>query len=273
MAIEPSDIVLVLSGGSINTNTDRSLGGDPAAATISGGINNLFSDVTPAQAAAGRTDYRCFYVFNDNGTDTFKSVVVWIDSQADHGATAQLGVAMQNDLQLMTITGPVVGGSLTMDLDGSSFSFSWNPDLAVWGNNLQTALNALAGVDGAQVSASLFGAVYSFQIVFQGRDSGRFFPLMAVTSMGLTGTGPITVSMTKLVNGAPINSIAPEIDVATTPPPGVTFADSSSEMPIPIGDIRPTEGFPVWVKRVTDPGTQPLANDGFVLGIEGDPIQ
>ncbi len=165
------------------------------------------------------------------------------------------------------------GGSLTISLDGNQATFNYDNDLQVWGQNFQDALNGLPGVSGAHVSASLFSGTATFQVAFLGADANRYFPVMTVVTNALTGTGTITVSVTKLVDGAPINSVAPQIDQATSVPSGVTFADSSFESPITIGNLRATEGFPVWVRRITPEAATPLADDGFTLGINGDPIQ
>lgn len=271
--IEPTDISLVLSGGSLNTDPNESIGGDPSSTAVPDGINNLFDDVSQDDTEAGRTDYRCFYVFNDHPTDTFKSVVIWLDSEVADGASVTLGITAHNDLQVLAVTGAVSGGTLTISLDGNQATFFYHNDLQQWGQNFEDALNGLPGVSGAHVSASLFAGTATFQVAFQGADANRYFPVMTIVSNDLTGSGTITVSVTKLVDGAPINSVAPQIDQATSTPTGVTFADSTFETPITIGNLRATEGFPIWIRRVTPEGATPLSEDGFTLGINGDPIQ
>jgi hypothetical protein len=271
--IQKTDISLVLSGGSSNADPANSLGGDPSNVAIPSGINNLFADASDTDAQLGRVDYRCFYVFNDNPTDVFKSVKVWVDSEIAAGATVQLGINAQDDLQIIAVTGNVSGGSLALTLDGSPFSFAFNNDLAVWGQNLQNALNGLSSVSGASVSVAKFGTTVTFQIVFQGDDSNRYFTPLVLTTNSLTGVGSIVVSLSKLVDGSPINSIAPAIDQSTTVPVGVNFVNSDSESFIPVGNLRALEGFPVWVKRTIAAETDPIGDDGFSLGLSGNPIQ
>ncbi len=271
--LQPSDISLVLSGGSLNADPNESLGGDPSSTPVPDDINNLFDDISNDEVEAGKIDYRCFYIFNDHGTDTFKSVFLWIDSEVESGAFATLGVNLQNDLQLLAVTGTVTGGTLTVELDGNPATFSYDTDLQQWGSNFEDALNGLPGISGVQVSVSLFSGTATFQAVFQGSVENRYFPVMSVTSNDLTGTGAITASFTKLVDGSPINSIAPQIDLATSPPSGVTFTETSVDGKMGIGNLRASEGFPVWVRRDTPPGSTPLANDGFTFKMEGDPIQ
>lgn len=84
MAIASSDIVYRLSGGAANTSPAAALGG--AISTAGGGIittavdNNLFDDVSGAEAAAGSIEYRGFYVQNAHGSLALQSAVVWIDA-------------------------------------------------------------------------------------------------------------------------------------------------------------------------------------------------
>ena len=64
MAVVSGDIVYFMSGGSGNSNPNNSIGGDPSSSPISGLVNNLFDNISPEETTAGKTDYRCFYIFN-----------------------------------------------------------------------------------------------------------------------------------------------------------------------------------------------------------------
>ena len=91
MPIVAGDIVYRLSGGASNTSPAASLGG--AMSTVGGGVitsgaaNNLWDDVSSAEASAGDIEYRGFYVFNNHATLTWENVVVWIDSLTSSGDT------------------------------------------------------------------------------------------------------------------------------------------------------------------------------------------
>lgn len=84
MPIISTDIEYRLSGGAANTDKNASLGG--AISTAGGGLitpgaaNNLWDDVSGAEAAAGDVEYRCIYIKNNHGSLTLQSAVVWIDS-------------------------------------------------------------------------------------------------------------------------------------------------------------------------------------------------
>jgi hypothetical protein len=119
MAIQASDIVFRLSGGASNTDPDAALGG--AMSTVGGGVittdvlNNLWDNVSGAEASAGDIEYRGIYVENAHGSLTLQNAAIWISADttsaddevdialADEGA----GVAMETIADESTApTGP-----------------------------------------------------------------------------------------------------------------------------------------------------------------------
>lgn len=76
---------------------------------------------------------------------------------------------------------------------------------------------------------------------------------------------PYKVTIKKVVEGSPINQIAPIIPTDESAPNGVSFGTS----PINLGNIFASEGFPVWIKRTTIPSVTPIEEDFFNLSIEG----
>ena len=273
MVVSASDISFVLSGGASNIDPNKSIGGNPSAQPILG--NTLFDNVSEDESDAGHVDHRCFYIFNDNLTETFFGTKIWIHSEVANGATVEIGFNIQDDLQTITIVGPLTGGTSTFTFDSNNFNVAFNSDLATFGSNFATALNALSDLSEVQVSASIFNTGLSsetriFEILFQGNDGKRNQPQIALSSNGYTGA--ISVTIAKLVEGGPINSIAPEIDVETTAPSGITFTYPTEIAPQLIGDLKALEGFPVWVKRTTDEETEALESDGFTVRFQGSPI-
>lgn len=78
MAIAASDIKLYHS-------TNR-LGGAITATEITDNtIANLFDNVSGAEAAAGDTEYRAFYIKNTHATLTWQAVKFWISSNTTSG--------------------------------------------------------------------------------------------------------------------------------------------------------------------------------------------
>lgn len=89
MAVVAADIKFYLSGGASNTLPSACLGGAISTTEVNGGtpLNNLFDDVSDTEAAAGDTEYRCFYVKNTSGADTLTGAAVYIASNTPSADT------------------------------------------------------------------------------------------------------------------------------------------------------------------------------------------
>lgn len=89
MAVVSSDIKLFLSGGAANASPAASLGGEKSNTQVSAtAMNNLFDNVSDAEAVAGDVEYRCIYIFNDNDTDTLNTTAVFIQSNTPSADSA-----------------------------------------------------------------------------------------------------------------------------------------------------------------------------------------
>ena len=74
----PANIIVNLTGGSGNTDPILSLGGVRSTTEVSASsMNNLFSNVQPAERVAGLTDYRAIDLYN-SGDATATNVEVWM---------------------------------------------------------------------------------------------------------------------------------------------------------------------------------------------------
>lgn len=271
MTISASDISLVLSGGSSNANPNLALGGNPSLNSVGTSINNLYSDVTSTDSSDGSVDYRCLYLFND-GTDPIYSIKLWIGAEIENGSTIQLGVNAQNESQRITISGAAVtGGSFKLTYQGIELTSPYRSDLGVWGSELQHSLNSLLNTEGVPVlnqvvvSARNAGDTLIFDVSFTGIDGNRDQDLLVVSNNSLIPS--VNVAVELLIQGSPINSIAPTIDLDTTPPGGVTFLNTSESTPITMPKLAPAEGFSFWVQRTTPSGTSTLNADGFTLKV------
>lgn len=60
--------------------------------TVASDMNELFDDVTKAQALAGHTEYRCFYIKNTHSTDGIYGAAIWIELDAVGGDTIAIGL-------------------------------------------------------------------------------------------------------------------------------------------------------------------------------------
>jgi len=90
MAVAASDIKFYLSGGASNAVPAASLGGAISSTEINmvSTLNNLFDDVNDTEAAAGDTEYRCFYIKNTNATDALADAAIYISSNSPSADTA-----------------------------------------------------------------------------------------------------------------------------------------------------------------------------------------
>jgi hypothetical protein len=271
MTINANEVLYVYSGGSGNTDPNESLGGDPSAFEILGTLNNLFNNVTNEEATSGNVDFRCFYVFNNSLTETLYDANIFVSSQVGGGAAVEIGITQRDDQQRIIIPQPVTGGSVTLDYDGDTFVWSHDPDLAVWAENLETELNTLTTLSAVRVAGTVELVDGSnaniFNIFFEDADGDRNHALLELVSNDLTEAPTITIQ--KIIEGAPKNFITTTIAVDTATPADVLFSFTDSDNRLSIGDLEPSDGVAIWVKRTSLPGTQPLEGDGVTVRVSG----
>jgi hypothetical protein len=271
MTISSDNISFVLSGGSNNSNPKLSIGGQPSSTPILGSINNLFSNITSEEASAGKTDYRCFYVFNDSQSDTLYSSKIYIFSKASFSSSKiEIGIATAIDRQSIEIIGPISSGSVVLAYEQRSATVSWGGSPSNFQNNLlsQLASIGLSGITSVLLSS---GNTHLFSIAFEGALKNKNHSKLAVQQNNLVGSGTPVVTIRKTSEGQPINSIAPLVASEKATPSGVVFSQANSINPISIGSIGPGEGFPVWVKRTTPTGASFKQNEYFTIRLLGSP--
>lgn len=270
MAINLSDIEFFLSGGSTNSDPNKSLGGAPSGFLVLGSANNLFSDLSSDEAVAGKTDYRCFYICNGSTYNKLYDAEIYFEDQGVGGSAVALGIANSTEIQTMTILGPVYFGSLTLNYGSSELIALWGTSAAEFKTSLQSQLASI--VPGVVVETTTQGNKYSFKILFQGESDNRSHPLLEVVNNGLLAPDTPIVSISKTTAGGPINSIAPAISVDIVPPSKVSFYETSESSKLSLGTLKPGDKVPVWIKRVTLAGADYLERDYFKFAIIGRPF-
>jgi len=105
MPIVASDIKLYLSGGAGNTDPNASLGGAISTTeVVDNTLHNLFDKVSGAEASAGDTEYRLFYVKNTHATLTLQSAKIYIDTNTPSTDTSvEISVATETGSPTQTI--------------------------------------------------------------------------------------------------------------------------------------------------------------------------
>jgi len=99
MSVLQSDIKFYLTGavsdGGAQSNPDASLGGYRSSTEImSGQLNNLFDNVSSAEASTGDTEYRCICVKNIS-LETLYNVLSWINAETDPDNTNAFAFAIE----------------------------------------------------------------------------------------------------------------------------------------------------------------------------------
>jgi len=270
MAISLSDIEFFLSGGSTNSNPNNSIGGAPSGFLVLGSANNLFSDISSENATAGRTDYRCFYVSNGSSTETLYDAEVYFEEQSAGGSTVYLGVRNSTEIQKISMIGPVYFGSLTLRYNTIQFSVAWGTSPAEFKTNLQFQLSLIA--PGVTIESSTEGNNHYFIIEFSGASDNRSHPLLSVVSNDLLAPDTPIVTISRISDGSPINSLAPQLSVDTVSPAMVSFYESDENSKLYIGSLKPSDKVPIWIKRITPSSTDYLETDYFRFSISGRPF-
>jgi len=122
MAIVATDIEFHLSGAAGTPLT--SIGGAIHATTIvDATVDNLFSQVSSAEAVAGLTEYRCFYVKNAHATLTLQNAATYILTDAaptDQDTEIAIGSSPVNGVErtmVDSLTNPLIAAAWLVSND------------------------------------------------------------------------------------------------------------------------------------------------------------
>lgn len=269
MVLSNSDVSMTYSGGASNTDPDLSLGGEASAYPIAG--NRLFNDISQPNATNGITDYRCFYFKNSSNVDTLYDARALISYDVPGDVTVQVGFNFQNDRQNITVANyaSVSSGSLVLtytDTSDHDVTVSWNASTSTWATNFQTALRTISKLEDVTVAVSISGSSAVFEVNFVGVAAKRLHNLIVLKTNNLSPSQTVTV--TRIIEGGPINQTADVIDVSTTSPIGITFNATTNVM----GDIRPQDIIPIWIKRTVPANSTAIEDDGFTFQVQGKGI-
>lgn len=271
MPITKEETTITFSGGGTNTDPDSSIGGIPSVQPVTS--SRLFDDVSESERAAGTTDYRCVYFNNESSTETLFATK--ISSEFSENSEVKLGFDFKNERQSIAITNAiaVTGGNVTLiytDIDGDhDVMFAYNSSIATWAGNLQYSIHAITNLTNVLVTGSISGNNALFEIDFVGDAANRYHETILLKPGGnglTTSSGTTSIAVTKTISGSPLNQLVDSIDVDTTVPNGVSFYEE-----VMVGDIRPLDTLPIWIRRVVPIGGFGVENDGFNLKIVGRP--
>lgn len=280
MTATAENISIVLSGGINNLNPNLSLGGDPSTTPlVDNAINNLFSDVSPDQSESGSEDYRCFYFFNDSD-DLIYNIEIWIESEVEGGSNIEMGIEEADELQRITVSvQKPTSGQATWEYETNFFNTSVYSSLEAYVAVFENSLNAIGIAEDdlletvtVTTPSSLGQPTIILDILFGDRDGKRNHGLIKLTTNNYLPSN-VALNVTTIQEGAPINTIAPQIVNEFTAPGGVNFFVPSQQSPISLYKLRPAEGFPIWIKRVSPAGLASVANDGATIRFRMETIK
>ena len=276
----PADIELHHSNGPANADPLMDLGGPISTALLdSAALNNLFNDLTPEESRQGITDFRCFYIKNTNATDTLRNAKLWIDSD-DINWLISIGINVIDEIQKVVVTGtgfPNEGNSFELKVPDYSPNFTvlYDPNITKWVGNFQEEIRGVEGLPEVRVTVDGEVPDVTFTIDFGGEDKmrtigqarSRDLSLIEVVSDDLDNATPTPM---EFQDGSPVNTEAPgPLASVLTPPPGITFNFPLRGNPVELGNLRPEDEVPVWVKRVIPANTVSKITGNFILHVEG----
>lgn len=262
--ITTNDIVFVFSGGQGNYDPFKSLGGDPSVIEISEISQGLFNSLTDQQLKEGITDYRCFYIFNQSDTESLYNFSIYIENTSD--VTCLIGLNKQNDEQKITLSGSPTSGDLVLDYDGNQFIVEFSSNPAQLALNFQQQLIDL-GLLGVVVTAEAKTGFYNVTISFQGDSGFKYHPLISLVTNNLSPTTNFFIN--KIQEGSPINIVTPKTQNVLLAPENINFELFSPTEPLNLASLRPSEGFPVWLKRIIPGGSAKSDELSFQFKIKG----
>jgi hypothetical protein len=151
------------------------------------------------------------------------------------------------------------------------FTVNHNSNITTWATNLQNSIRSISGLEEITVIGSYIGSTAYFQVTFGGTARYRYyesFQLVSSSQSFLDVNSSFTIQ--KIIDGGPKLKTAIEVNDDATSPNNVTFAPTSITYPIEIGDLKPLEFYPIWIKRTVASNTGSMENDGFSLKMKGE---
>lgn len=278
------DIQFRHSGGLTNVDPSADLGGEMSIFPLdTPPLNNLFNSLSAEQSREGIEDYRCFYVINVNHTDSLRNVKLWLEQSDKYGGSViALGINLVQEKQQVAIMEdspgafPNEGNFLELQVPSytPNFKVYYDPNITKWEGNFQTEIRSVKGLEQVRVTATGEVPNVTFTVDFGGHDDyatkgqsrSRSIEDIVVVDDSMDN---VSASVFELVDGSPINTDAPIIANATTPPPGIEFDFPLRGNPKELGNLNPFDYFPVWVRRTVPAGTLAKLTDDFTIRIEG----
>lgn len=228
-----------------SSNTDSDGGTITATAITNAVLNNLFPDVTSAEALAGAIKYRKCFVKNNHGTLTWQNVVYW--RSADTTSTTEeiwIGLGTADDAngsnELSALTS---NAQIELVSDGAD-----TRNVTLVGENASgertTETLALNGITPV-LSTNTYSKLYLVYV--SATDASR----IVTVKQGAGGTSRGTI-------GASVKSAI------------LYFNANTKADGIELGNIAPAGSQGLWLKRIVSAGTAAETDNQGTIECEGD---
>ena len=261
--ISPKDILYLFSGGSSNSNQEKSLGGSVSSYQVPGSVNNLFPNIDESQQSTGILDYKCFYVFNNSLVNIFDNVNIYIENNLSILPILTLGVKKTNSIQEIVITGSITGGFIILGISNlQTYKISYSGSPISYGAEIENALNNLLENISVVVLTTFTSNIQKHQITFVGPFGFRAQDSIVVIQNSLISSGQSIpqIQSNYISIGSPVNTQAGNVLSTYNAPEGVTFFDTNKDVSVEIGTLLPGDYFPVWIRRNVPAGTPPIVS-------------
>lgn len=166
MAILTGDLDFHGSGGASEADSTNWLGGIRSNTEVPDSAdNNIFEDVSGAEAAAGSIKYRCLYFRNAHGSLTLQSTVLWIETNTTSSDdTIEIGL----DLIGLNGTADTIADEDTAPSPAVTFSTAANKGAGLSLGNVQTTQHFAFWIERTVTSPASAIAANSFVLKVEG---------------------------------------------------------------------------------------------------------
>jgi len=288
-SLMPADIEFRHSCGPLNSDPCADLGGEISVFTVGDGIQNLFETLAPkATRLLGHIDFRCFYIINTHPTDTLRNAKVYMEGTGRitpgtrGGSFVMLGIPIVQEIQTVVVTEdfpgafPNEGDFMELEVPGypPSFKVFYDPNITKWEGNFLKEIRAIEGLHEVRVTATGDVPNVTFTINYGGTDErcflgqsrSRTIDTIMVIDDQLDNA---SIATFEVQDGSPVNTTAVKIASETIQPPGIIFECPFRGNPKEIGNLRPGDFLPVWVRREIPKGTLLHILDNFTIRVDG----
>lgn len=265
------DVKFFYSGAGTGLNPELSLGGAISLQEVF----EVFDDITAKNSRAGLIDYRCLYVKNTSSSLSWRNVKFYIDWECKSGSSVDVGVVRRTEIQTVEVLGPTPPNEndyMTLHVPTyGDFTVPYHINITEWQGRFQTAMRGLDGLQDVRVDVAGEvdgdnGTDVVFTVNFLGQADSRKIASIVVIDNSLNAQ---SITINEIQEGSPISVTACTIPDILTAPTCTDFSYPLRGSPIQLGNLRPNDAFPVWLRRTTPIGTRIKLLDKIRLNVDG----